>query len=128
MNTQSEVIPGILEKTFEDILTKARQVIPYTEWIQIDLADGLLVPNTTFNNPEEFGKRWKLDVKSELHMMVKNPFSVADSWAQAGFDRIIMQIEGISQEIKTQNSKVKDIVQNLKQRRIEVGFALDTAS
>lgn len=129
MNTQSvEVIPGILEKTFEDILLKARQVIPFTEWIQIDLADGILVPNATFNKPEEFGTRWKLDIKSELHMMIKDPFSVINEWISAGFQRVIFHIEGVPQELKTQESQLTTMIQTVKAKQVEVGIALDTAT
>ena len=44
----AEVIPSILEKNFAEIVRKIKMVEKLVEWAQIDIADGLLVPNNTF--------------------------------------------------------------------------------
>ena len=49
-----EVIPAILEKDFGEIEKKIHLVQGLVDWVQIDLADNTLVPNTTFLDPEPF--------------------------------------------------------------------------
>ena len=44
-----KIVPGILEKDFEEIKKKVSLVSPFVDTIQIDLCDGKLVPNTTFS-------------------------------------------------------------------------------
>ena len=61
-----EVIPAILEKNFDEIERKIKLRDGLTEWVQIDIADGILVPNTTFSDPTPF-KKIKTDLKLETH-------------------------------------------------------------
>lgn len=50
----TEVIPAILEKEFPEIEKKIHLVENLIAWVQIDLADNTLVPNTTFLDPAPF--------------------------------------------------------------------------
>lgn len=128
MSSQSiEIIPGILEQTFEEILMKARLVQPYVQWVHIDLADGKLVPNTTFANPEEWRTRWKVPLKTELHMMVKDPLSIVDEWIDAGFNRIVMHVEGIN-NFNEQRTMNKEQIKKLKSKNVEFGLAVDSTT
>ncbi len=49
-----EVIPAILEKDFAEIEKKIHLVEGLVEWVQIDIADNTLVPNTTFIDSTPF--------------------------------------------------------------------------
>jgi len=51
-----EVIPAILEKDFAEIEKKIHLVEGLVSWIQIDIADNTLLPNTTFLDPEPFAQ------------------------------------------------------------------------
>ena|SRR3989344_6657827 len=94
----AEVIPSILEKNFAEIVRKIKMVEKLVEWAQIDIADGLLVPNTTFTDIEKF-KTLKTGLKLEAHMMVKDPVSMVKPLVGAGFKRFYAHIEsGMSED------------------------------
>lgn len=110
-----KIIPGILEKDFEEIKKKVSLVSPYVDTIQIDLCDGKLVPNTTFSDPKPFSEIIK-DKEFELHMMVSEPGDIVDSWIAAGFKRIAGHIEGILEPM--------DFLVKVKAKRVKVGLGI----
>lgn len=111
-----EIIPGILEQTWEPIEKKLEIVKPFARTIHIDILDGKFAPNTTFLDPMPF-KKFSDEFFFELHMMVDNPVAYLKPWADAGFKRFIGQVE-----------MMPDIVEFVAQGQLlgEVGLALDT--
>jgi len=87
-----EIIPGILEKNWEEIEKKIEIVKPFAKSIHIDIIDGKFAPNTTFLDPTPFAK-YSQDILFELHMMVKNPIQYLKPFADAGFRRFLGHIE-----------------------------------
>jgi len=87
-----EVIPSILEKNFSEIKRKMQLVEGLVEWVQIDIADGILVPNTTFSEPSAF-KDFHTKLKLEAHLMVKEPVKLVKPYIDAGFKRLYAHIE-----------------------------------
>lgn len=114
-----QVIPGILEKEFTEIKRKVVKVAPYVEWVQIDLADGLLVENKTFSDAGAFFDL-PIPPKRELHMMVENPTEQVDEWVEAGFERIIAQVEGIGDP--------EGFIDAVQLHSVEIGLALDIST
>lgn len=118
-----EVIPGIFEKDFPKIDKRTRLVAPFVDWIHIDIADKRLVPNSSLLDPAPFKKLIKETGKDfELHMMVEKPFTVAPSWIAAGFERLIMHIEALSNvtNLKDQMFRMKNKYEDL-----QIGLAVD---
>lgn len=89
----AEVIPAILENSFEAIEQKIHLVEDCVNWVQIDLLDGTLMPNKSFSDPAAFS-RLDTKVSLELHMMVKDPLRYLDHFALNGFKRFYAHIEG----------------------------------
>ncbi|MDO8621527.1 MAG: hypothetical protein Q7R31_04600 [Candidatus Levybacteria bacterium] len=87
-----EVIPGILEKDWNEIERKIELVKSFAKVIHIDIIDGKFAPNTTFLDPAPFTKYTK-DIFFELHMMVEDPIKYLKPFAVAGFKRFLGQIE-----------------------------------
>ena len=110
-----EVIPSILEKEFSEIKNKIRAVEGLVEWAQIDIADGILVPNTTFYDPEAF-KKLKTRVKLEAHMMVQDPVKYLKPLSEAGFKRFYAHIE---------SGKAEDFIAEAYKYDCQVGLAID---
>lgn len=110
-----EIIPGILEKTWEEIERKIILVEPFAQTIHIDLLDGKFAPNTTFMDPAPFAK-YASDIFFELHMMVEEPIQYLKPFADAGFKRFLGHIE-----------KMSDPVEFVAQGQLlgEVGLVLD---
>ena len=111
-----DVLPGILEQDFAKIQRKYNLVAPFVDFVHIDIVDGVLFDNTTFDDPEPFLKL-KSPPKKELHMMVERPQDIVDIWIEAGFDRLIGHIEGIQD--------ATSFIDAVSLQSAEVGLALD---
>lgn len=110
-----EVIPGILEQSWEEIERKIVQVSPLVKTIHIDIVDGKFADNVTFLDPKPF-KKYTGEFFFELHMMVEEPVEYLDDWAASGFRRFLGHIEKMK-------SQVDFVAQG--QRLGEVGLAID---
>lgn len=67
-----EVVPAILSKTSDDLMSKINAVLPHVNLIQLDIMDGIFVPNKTvgLNELKNIPK-----TKYEFHWMVKDPLN-----------------------------------------------------
>lgn len=116
-----EVIPGILEKDWNEIERKIEIVKTFaTELssvaaIHIDIIDGKFAPNATFIDPLPF-KKFTSDLFFEVHLMVEDPIKYLKPFADAGFKRFLGHIEKMP-------SQEEFVAQG--QLLGEVGLALD---
>lgn len=111
----AEVIPAILENNFLEIEKKIRQVEKLVKWVQIDIADNTLVPNTTFLDPSPF-KVLKTPVLFEVHMMVSDPLKYMKQYVDSGFKRVIAHIEA---------NNIDEFLSKAEEMNVEVGLAID---
>lgn len=109
-----EIVPAILEKTFEEVQEKVRQIKPFTDFIQLDVMDGAFVPNTTFNNPDQAAK---LDIEMELHLMIDKPILFIQKWALPNVRRIIVHYEAVA--------NAEQIIKHVKDAGKEVAIAIN---
>lgn len=109
------IIPGILEKNWENIEKKIEQAKLFSNTVHIDLIDGKFSPNSTFLDPKPFSKYSK-ELFLEVHLMVENPLMYLEAFANAGFRRFLGHIE-----------KMPDPVDFVARGQIlgEVGLAVD---
>ncbi len=110
-----QIIPGVLEKNWEEVEKKLILAKTFTNTIHLDIIDGKFVDNKTFLDPEPF-KKYSKDLYIELHMMVEEPIDYVEKWADAGIKRFIGHVEQMTSQ--------KEFVQFTK-RFGEVGLALD---
>lgn len=92
-----DILPGILEKDWAAIEKKLEAVKGFAQAVHIDIADGKLVNNTTFLDPEPF-KKYSSDLFLELHMMVEEPIQYLKPFADAGFKRFLGHVEKMSDQ------------------------------
>jgi ribulose-phosphate 3-epimerase len=137
-----EIIPAILEQNFSEIEKKIHLVEGLVDWVQIDIADNTLVPNTTFLDPEQFipliknirhpeqchpefisGSHETLkqvqgdrSVNFELHLMVSDPLKYLSNFAKAGFKRFYAHIEG---------EHIEEYIEECNRLDVEIGLAID---
>lgn len=118
-----DVIPGILEKEWASIEERLSLVAPHVEWVQIDIADNTIVPNTTLLDFSHFasGKLPKQlqHVSLEAHLMVAKPETYIKSLVDVGFKRIIAHVE-------CQDPRL--FLEQAKYEHVEVGIAIDGAT
>jgi len=87
-----QIIPSILESNPQDYINQILRLSPYFNHFQIDIADGILVPNKTarlneilpllINNQQPFGPtqgKPAINNHFDFHLMVSNPASYIDS-------------------------------------------------
>lgn len=110
-----EVIPAILETDVSEIQRKMLMVDDKVSWVQIDIADGMLVPNTVLPDPHFF-QTIDTSLQLELHMMVKDPLRFLSQYFQVGFKRFFAHIEG---------DFVQDFITKCQNLGVEKGLAID---
>lgn len=113
-----DVIPGILEKDWNTIEERIKLVAPHVDWVQIDIADNTMVPNTTFL---DFAKFKSIETKYpnlslEAHLMVAKPETYIKALVDSGFKRLIAHIE-------CQDPRV--FLDEAKYEHVEAGVAID---
>lgn len=103
--------PGTENKAFSEVEKKINAVKPLIRSIHIDVCDGKFAPNTTFADPEPFREYirqmatersgWVAEDKGilfEVHLMVEEPITYIEKWADVGFTRFIGQVEKMSSQ------------------------------
>ena len=110
-----EIIPGILEKEWEEIEKKLEAIKTFAKSAHVDFIDGKFADNLTYLGFASF-KPFPSDLFLEAHLMVENPIEYLKPLADAGFRRFIGHVE-----------KMPDITEFVAKAQIlgEVGLALD---
>lgn len=84
-----KIIPSVIAKSQEELEERINKVKSFVDCIQLDIMDGVFVPNESLNF--DF-KLPKTDCELEAHLMVDNP----DNWVQRNWqkvDTVIIPIE-----------------------------------
>lgn len=115
------IIPAILAKDFKELAFQVRKIEPFTEWVHLDVIDGKLAPNFTWNNPSEWKKLGSF-LKLEVHLMIKEPWKAIEDWIQGGAQRVIVHREAFKDE---ELEKIEEIIKRGHQEKREVGLALN---
>ncbi|MDO8579375.1 MAG: hypothetical protein Q7R72_00695 [bacterium] len=103
----AEIIPAILPKSYEELETKLDIVRGHANVVQIDICDGVYVPNRTWPylkntsdkmsdqifesivNQEKALPHWE-KIDFEFDLMVKNPYEKIPDFISAGAEKIIV--------------------------------------
>jgi len=113
-----QIVPTILEKSFEKAEERLERIRDLTSWIQIDVIDGKFVYGKSFEL--ELVKRMDVDVKKNLldiHLLVKEPIRWVNKCKFINAGRIIGQVEMMSDR--------GEFVKIVKDGGMEAGLAFD---
>jgi ribulose-phosphate 3-epimerase len=91
------IIPGILEKSWEEVEAKIKLLSPFAKTLHIDVIDGKFANNLTFLDPAPFAK-YKEQFLLEVHLMVEEPINYLKPFADAGFKRFLGHVEKMSSQ------------------------------
>jgi len=125
--TKAELIPAIMPKNLKDLADKVSLVKEKVETVQIDIMDGIFVPEYTWPFPDfkeemekikKSGLPYWQEVNFELDLMVKNAASKIEDWILLDPSRIIFHIEA---EDNLNVKKIKERVGDF----IEIGLAIN---
>lgn len=87
------IIPTILVSSFDEFAMQARKLEGVCDYAQIDVMDGIFVPNKSFSDIEKINGL-KSDLKWELHLMVADPLAEMAKWKEVkNVFRVIFHIE-----------------------------------
>ena len=124
----TEIVPAIIAKSFAELEQKIKAVEPFVQAVQLDIMDGVFVPNQTWpyfegqniSDLEKIGANLSL----EAHLMVARPDEVFDGWLTSPAKRVILHWEAMAQSsnIKVQMSKFIELAHA---RGKELGIALN---
>lgn len=107
--SMTEIIPAILPKNYEDLKNKIALVRGIVPLVQIDICDGIFVPNFSWPfstggfddynfsrilNEEEGIPFWE-DIDFELDLMVSDAVENFDIYAKLGPKRIVFHLEAV---------------------------------
>lgn len=87
----TEIIPAIIGSDFGAVKEKIKQVAGRVNWVQLDIMDGLFVPESSWRQPADLEE---LDgkLKIEAHLMVENPERTIAAWLSV-CDRVLVHPE-----------------------------------
>lgn len=106
----SEIIPAILERSFEEIEKKVRTISEASPFVQVDVVDGVYGKEKTWpfikGEDENLKKLVQEDqslpewesVSYEFDLMVDNPRALADTFVMAGASRIVVHYSSFKDE------------------------------
>lgn len=91
------VIPGILEKNWEEIEKKLEILKTFSDKVHIDIIDSEFGGEETILDAEPFSK-YKDQLVLEVHLMVNEPINYLKTFYSAGFKRFIGQVENMQDQ------------------------------
>jgi len=87
------IAPAILVNNFEDFSKQVKKVENLFDYAQIDVMDGIFVPNKSFTEIEKINGL-KTNLKFELHLLVEHPLDELKKWKEIkNVFRILFPIE-----------------------------------
>jgi ribulose-phosphate 3-epimerase len=110
-----EIIPAILTSDIREVEEKLGLAQGVSKRVQIDIVDGQFVNNRTID-PSLLGGV-ETDVNLDFHLMTKEPFDWVERAVRGGADRIIGQIEMMSDQI--------GFIGKVQEVGLSVGLAID---
>ena len=114
-----QIIPSILVTSEEDFKNQIASIANTVDMVQIDLADGEFIPNTTwpYQDPEH-AQKYLNEIDFELHLMVKNPLMVIKKWlGHPRFKRALVHYES--------TDDIKPVLEEIKALGKRVGLVLN---
>lgn len=117
----TDITPVIFTSDEAVLREQVGQLAPRAPWIQLDLSDGTMVPTESVMDMEKLKVMIAAHPHTsfEAHLMVDNPVKYLKSLADAGFMRVIAQVEC---------SDPRYFLDEAATESVEVGLALDGAS
>ena len=131
-----KIVPAIIPDSFQDLEEHIRDVKSFTDFVQIDVLDGVHVPEKSWpyinQNDSDFENIrsvdgnlpfWE-DVQFEIDLMLKKPEDVWRDWIDAGASRIIVHIESTDKLGKIIEDFKEDNVSGGSFLRSQIGLAI----
>lgn len=115
MTGLAKVVPAILTEDPEALKTMIRQAEGFTNYVQIDIMDGRLVPSRSITC--EHLAAINIQLGWEAHLMIESPQDYLAGLQQAGAEKIIFHYEA--------TSAPREVITQARQLGLAVGLAIN---
>ena len=115
MHTISKVIPAILTDDPKTLKTLIRQAESFTNYMQLDIMDGIFVPSKSISH--EALANIDMNLSWEVHLMVERPETYLKDFRQAGAEKVVFHFEA--------TSSPQDVISQIKNLGMGVGLAVN---
>lgn len=88
-----KIAPSILAADFADLAADVERVAAEADLLHVDCMDGHYVDNLTIGPPVVKSLRARTDLFLDCHLMVDNPATLLDAFADAGADGCTVHVE-----------------------------------
>ena len=110
------IIPSILVKSVNEFTKQITSLEGLLKMAQLDITDGIFVPNTTWADPKIVSKTAKIDL--ELHLMVKYPLNELKRWQNVPqIKRVLFHAESAD--------NINEVIREIKKNNWEAGIVLN---
>lgn len=115
------IAPSILSADFGRLAEAVQHVeAAGADWIHVDVMDGHFVPNLTIGPPVVEALRRATKLPLDVHLMITNPDSFIEEFAEAGSDFLTVHVEACPHLHRT--------IQLIKQHKVKAGVSLNPAT
>ena len=109
-----KVVPAILAEKFDDFVKRLRQAESFTDYVQVDLMDGVFVETRSF--PPEKITAVQTSLSFEVHLMAEDPLGFLNGMEHPGLKKVIFHCEtGVNH---------LDLVSTIRERGLSAGVAI----
>lgn len=113
----TQVLPAIIEDTYEEVEKKLKLVAPLVDWVQLDIGDGEFVGHRTWTQVEDLASA-PSSLNIDLHIMASDPLTFARRASCVNFIRRITFHCEIA-------SPIEAVITEIKMMKREVGIAVN---
>lgn len=110
-----KIVPALLTDDPKNLETYIRQSETFTDYVQVDVMDGVFVPSKSIVAADLAKIKTKLFL--EAHLMVKDPINCVEDFKNAGCKRIVFHLEA--------TNDVEATIQKIKDLNLTVGIAIN---
>jgi ribulose-phosphate 3-epimerase len=110
----TEVIPAVIGKDFAEVQEKVNKVESLVTWVQLDVMDGIFVPEYTWQEPHDL-ENLHGKIKLEAHLMVKDPEQIVEEWLPV-CDRVLVHYES--------TDNIEAVLKTINQSPCKAGLAI----
>ena len=111
------IAPSVLSADFSDIRTALEDIrLSGTNWVHLDVMDGVFVPNITFGPKFISDIRPCSDLFFDTHLMIEEPVRFIEQFAKAGSDCITVHTEACED--------IRETLELIKSFGVECGLSI----